>query len=93
MERIRLNRRPALWIATNGSQVIQTLEAAALAFPVADCVINEGQLAQAAKIRDREYALENTLEPGIVTFIRQQFHLQKTLVGLLLNFDQIWNWD
>ena len=69
--------------------MVQALQVAALALPVADGVVDELQLAEAAKIGDREYALEHALEPGVVALLRQQVHLQEPLVGFFLDLDQV----
>ena len=89
MERIRLDGRAARGIAASGAQMVQALQVAALALPVADRVIDEFELAQPAKIGDRENAFENALETGIVALARQQVHLQEPLVGFFLNLDQV----
>ena len=89
MERIGLDGRAASRIAAGGAQMVQPLQVSALALPVADGVIDEFELAQAAEIGDRENALENAFETGIVAFARQQVHLQKPLIRFLLDLDQI----
>ena len=75
--------------AAGGTQVVQPFEVAALALPVTDRVIDEIQLGQAAEIGDRENAGEHRLQTRVVAFLRQHVHLQKPLVTLLLDFDQI----
>src|SRR5262249_43805861 len=40
---------------------------------------------------NRKNAFKNALETCIVSFAGQKVHLQKSLVGLLLNFDQVGN--
>ena len=89
MERIGLDGGAAGRIAAGGTQVVQPLEVAALALPVADGVIDELKLAQAAEIGDRKNAFEHAFQPRVVPFAGQQIHLQKTLIGLLLDLDQI----
>ena len=91
MERIGLDGRAASRVPASGAQVVQPFEVAALALPVADRVIDELQLAQAAEVRDRENAFENALQTRVVALARQQFHLQKALIRLLLNLDQVRN--
>src|SRR5450631_1647397 len=71
--------------------MMQPLQVAALAFPVADRIINKLELAQPAEIRDREHALEHALQPRVIALGRQQVHLQKLLIRLLLNLNQIRN--
>ena len=67
-------------IAAGGTQVMQPFQVAALAFPVADRIIDELQIADAAKIGDRKNGIENGLQPGVFALIGQQIHLQKPLV-------------
>ena len=55
VERIGLDGGAAA-VAAGGAQVMQPLEVAALAFPVADRVVDKLELAQAAEIGDRENA-------------------------------------
>ena len=69
--------------------MVQALEVAALALPVADRVIDKFELAQTAEIGDRENAIENALETGIFTLARQQVHLQEPLIRFLLDLDQV----
>ena len=75
--------------AAGGAQVVQTFQVAALALPVADRVIDELQLADAAEIGDRKDRVENGLQADVVALVGQQVHLQKALVRVLLNLDQV----
>src|SRR2546428_647796 len=93
MERIGLDGRAASGVAARGTQVMQALERSALALPVADRVVHELELAQAAEIGDGEHAFKNALQTRVVALLRQQFHLQETLVGFLLDLDQVRNRD
>ena len=72
-------------------QVVQPLQLAALALPVADGVLDELERRVLAEIADRKDRLEHRLQPGVFALGRQAVHLQKTLVGLLLNLDQVRN--
>src|SRR3569833_2239952 len=89
VERIRLDGGSARGIAAGGTQVMQTLEIAALAFPVADGIIDEFQLAHAAEIGDRKHGSEHRLQADVVALVGQQVHLQKLLIRVALDFDQI----
>jgi len=53
---------------------------AALALPVAQSVVDELQRGRVAEILDREHRVEHGLDPDIVAFIGQQFHLQERFV-------------
>ena len=71
------------------AQVVQAGEAAALAFPVADRVLDELERRVLAEVADREHRLEHRLQPGILALRGQTVHLQEPLVRLLLNLDQV----
>ena len=60
--------------------MMQALQVAALAFPIADGVIDEFELAQPPKIGDRKNAFENAFETSVVAFTGQQVHLQEPFV-------------
>ena len=78
MERIRADGRAA--VPAGGAQMMQTFQIAALAFPVANRIIDELEIADAAKIRDRKNRAEDRLQAHVFTFIRQQVHLQKAFI-------------
>ena len=81
-------------VAASGArlpQVVQSLQLAALALPVADGVLDELERRVLAEIADRKHRLEHRLQPGVFTLGRQTVHLQKTLVGFFLNLDQVRN--
>jgi hypothetical protein len=69
--------------------VVETLEAAALAFPIADRIVDEIQLRDAAKIRNRKNGIEDGLQSRVLPFRGKQIHLQKSLVGSPLNLNEI----
>ena len=69
--------------------MVQPLQVAALALPVADGVVDELELAQPAEIRDREDAVEHALQADVFPLAGQQVHLQEALVGILLDLDQV----
>ena len=72
---------------------MQALEVAALAFPVADRVVDEFQLRYFAEILDREHGLENRLQPGVIALAGQAIHLQEAVITALLHLDQVRNLD
>src|SRR6202167_2787878 len=78
-------------IAAGGAQVVEAAEVAALALPVSDRVVHEIQLRQAAKILNRKHRGEDRLQAGIFPLARQQIHLQKPLIRLLLYVNQVRN--
>src|ERR1700683_825482 len=91
----------AIWVGDHGSaaiaassaEVVQTAQMAALALPVANGVVDKVQLRQPAKILNREDRGEDRLQTGIFTLARQLIHLQKTLIGLFLNVNQVRDLD
>src|SRR5207248_3798434 len=89
VERIGHDGGAASRIPASGTQVVQPFEVAALALPVSNGVIDELELAQAPKIGDRENALEDALEPGVIALLRKQIHLQEALVRFFLDLDQV----
>jgi hypothetical protein len=64
VERIGADRGPA--IPASGAQVVQAFQVAAFALPVADRIIDKLQFADAAKIRNWKYRVENRLEPDVL---------------------------
>src|SRR5262245_14782079 len=87
MERIGDDRIAA--VPAGGAQVMQAFEVSALALPVADGEIDKGQLGDIAEIGNGKNGLKYGLEPAIVALARQLVHLQETVVGPLLNLDQV----
>ena len=87
--RIGDHRRAA--IAAGGAQVVQALQVAALALPVADRVVDEFQLRHFAEILDRKHRREHRLKSAVIALARQQIHLQKALIRLHLDFNQVGN--
>ena len=71
--------------------MVKALQVAALALPVADREVNEIKLRNAAEVGDGENRNKHRLQPRVVTLVGQLVHLQKTLVGTALHFDQVGN--
>src|SRR6185369_812574 len=71
------------------AQVMQPLQLAALALPVADRILDELERRVLAEVADREHRLEDRLETRVLALARQTVHLQETLVGFLLDLDQV----
>src|ERR1039458_1001959 len=80
-------------VAAGRTQVVQAFEVAALALPVADGIVHELEIADAAEIRDGEDRVENGLQADVLALIGQQVHLQEPLVRLFLHLDQIGDRD
>ncbi len=84
-------RMVAPQLAAGGPQVVQPFQVAALALPVADRIVHELEFAHPAEIRDGKNRIEHSLQADVFALVRQKIHLQKALVGFLLNFDQVGN--
>src|SRR5581483_9491127 len=69
--------------------VVQPLQLAALALPVADRVLDELERRVLAEVADRKDRLEHRLKAGVLALARQPIHLQEALVRLLLDLDQV----
>ena len=88
----RTDRRRA-WPAVRAglAQVLQALQLAALALPVADGVLDELERRVLPEVADREDRLEHRLQTRVLALGGQAVHLQEPFVALLLNFDQVRN--
>src|SRR5206468_4667006 len=71
------------------AQVMESLQLAALALPVADRILDELERRVLAEVADRKDRLEHRLETRVLALARQTVHLQEALVGLLLDLDQV----
>ena len=89
--RVGHERRAAL--AARLAQVVQPGELAALALPVADRILDELERRVLAEVADREDGLEDRLQARVLALARQTVHLQEALVGLLLDLDQVRDWN
>ena len=91
LERIGDDRVSAVF--AGAAQVVEPFKASALALPVADGVIDEVELRNAAEIRDGEDGIKYGLQTHILPLRRQKIHLQEALIGAPLDLDQIGNLD
>src|SRR5438067_180639 len=71
--------------------MVQPLEVAALALPIANGIIHEFQIADAAEVRNRENGTKDCLQPNVFSFIGQQVHLKEPLVRLPLHLNEVRN--
>ena len=71
--------------------MVQPLEVAALALPVADGELDKVELRNVAEVADREDRLKYRLQAGIIAFARQRVHLQEAVVRTLLHLDEVGN--
>ncbi len=91
MKRVRDNHVAA--VGAGRAQVVQPLQVAALALPVADRVVHKLKLGDIAEVGDREHGGEHRLQAVVITLLRQLVHQQEALIAAALNLDQIWNLD
>ena len=70
---------------------MKPLQVAALALPVADREVHEVQLRDAAEVGDGENRHKHRLQARVVPLVGQLVHLQETLVGPALHFNQVGN--
>ncbi len=82
------NQRRAA-VAARLAQVVEPLQLAALALPVADRILDELERRVLAEVADREDRLEHRLQTRVLALARQTVHLQEALVRLLLDLDQV----
>ena len=60
--------------------MLEALELAALALPVTDGELHEVERAGLPEIRKRENAREHRLQPGVLALLREEVHLQESVV-------------
>src|SRR4029077_13366477 len=70
-------------------QMLEGLELAALALPVADRVLDELERRVLAEVADRKDRFEHRLETRVLALAGQTVHLQEAFVRLLLDLDQV----
>jgi hypothetical protein len=70
---------------------MESAQVAALAFPVPDGIIHEVQLGDSPEVGDGEDGIKHRLQADIFPLRGKEVHLQKTLVGALLDFNEIRN--
>src|SRR5207253_3859075 len=86
---VRIGNQRRAAAAARLPQVMEPLQLAALALPVADRVLDELERRVLPEVADREDRLEHRLQARVLALARQTVHLQKALVGLLLDLDQV----
>ncbi len=73
--------------------MIEALEVAALALPVADGEVDELELGDVAEVGDGEDGGEDGLEPVVLALLGELIHLQKTLVAAALDLNEVGDLD
>ena len=71
------------------AQVIKPLELSAFALPVTDRVLDKLELRGLPKIGYRKHGSEHRLETGVLALSRKKVHLEKAIVRLTLNLDEV----
>ena len=80
-------------VGAGRAQVVQTLQVAALALPVADGEVDELELRHVAEVGDGENRGEDGLKAVVLALLGELVHLQKALVAAALDFNQVRNLD
>ena len=80
-------------VGAGGAQVVQALEVAALALPVADGEVDELELGDVAEVGDGEDRGEDRLQAVVLALLGQLVHLQKALVAAALDFNEVGDLD
>ncbi len=78
-------------VGAGRAEVVEPLEVAALALPVADGVVDELELADVAEVGDGEDGGEDRLEAVVLALLRKLVHLEEALVAAALNLDEVGN--
>ncbi len=71
------------------AKVLEALQLAALALPVADRELHEIQRARLTKVAEGEHAREDRLQPGVLPLFGKEVHLQEPLIRLALHVDEV----
>ena len=72
---------------------MQPFQVAALALPVANREVHKLKLRDVAKVGDGKHGLKHGLQSAVFAFARQFIHLQKAVIGALLNLDEVRDLD
>jgi hypothetical protein len=88
-----LGRKHGAAAAAYRHRVLDALQGAALAQPVAQGIGHEVQDGGLLEVGDGEDGLEGRLDPYVLAVFRKLVDLQKSLVGSLLNFKQVRDFD
>jgi hypothetical protein len=78
-------------VGAGRAQVVETLEVAALALPVADREVDELKLADVAEVGDGKDRGENGLKAVVFALLGELVHLQEALIAAALDFDEVGN--
>jgi len=89
VERVNLDLGTA--VLTICTQVLEALEVAAFALPVADLVLNKFQRCCLTKVGNRKDRSKYRLQAGLVALFGDQVHLKKAVIRLSLDLNKIWD--
>jgi len=71
--------------------VVEPLEVAALALPVADGEVDELELGDVTEVSDGEDRGKDRLQAIVLALLRKLVHLQEALVAAALDLDEVGN--
>ena len=80
---------PGTAVGAGGAKELEALHLTALALPFSDRVLHEIERTGLAEVGEREDAGEHRLQALIGPLLGEQVHLQKAVVGPLLDVDQV----
>src|SRR5262245_48559815 len=72
---------------------MEAFQVPAFAFPVSDRIADEFERRNTSEVRNRKNRIEHGLKAGIIAFLRKHVHLEETLIGFLLDLDEIRDLD
>jgi hypothetical protein len=75
------------------AEVVEALEVAALALPVADGEVDELKLGDVAEVGDGEDGGKDGLKAVILALLGELVHLKETLIAATLNLNEVRNLD
>ena len=90
---VRLSHQGSATRGTRLSQVMQTGKTATLTLPISDGILDELKRRVFPEVADRKHGLEHRLQATVVPLGRQPGHLQKPLVRLFLDLNEVGNRD
>ena len=73
--------------------MVEPLEVAALAFPIADGVIDEFKLRDVAEVGDGKDGGKDRLKAIVLALLGELIHLQEALIAAALDLDEVRNLD
>ena len=80
-------------VGAGRAQVVEALEVAALALPVADGEVDKLELGDVAEVGDGEHGGEDGLEAVVLALLGELVHLEEALIAAALDLDEVGDLD